>query len=79
MAEQVLMEGKGGKKKLNGNESAPNENPVGAGLVDGSILAFRFKPGADVDMNEGEDGDEAQVYADPGWNVELPRYDDDEE
>jgi hypothetical protein len=78
MAEQVLMDSKAGKKKASGEKATPNENPPGAGLVDGSVLAFRFKKEDDVDMKE-EGDDEAQLQEDPGWNVELPRYDDEEE
>ena len=78
IAEQVLMDGKGGKKKANGNKATPNENPAGAGLGDGSILAFRFRSQNDVEMEE-EGDDEARSLDDPGWHVELPRYDDEEE
>lgn len=78
MAEQVLMDGKGGKKKVNPHKAMPNENPAGAGLVDGSILAFRFRPDNDVEMKE-QSGDEVQVVDDPGWNVEIPSYDDEED
>lgn len=78
MAGQVLSDSKGGKNKVNGNRAMPSENPAGAGLVDGSILAFRFRLENDVDMMK-EDDDEAQVPDDPGWNVELPRYDDEDE
>ncbi len=78
MAEQVLGNGKGGKKKVNGNKAMPSESPASAGLVDGSVLAFRFKQEEDVDMKDEAD-DEAQVPNDPGWHVELPRYDEEEE
>jgi hypothetical protein len=78
MAEQVLMDSKGGKKKASINKATPNENPAGAGLMDGSVLAFRFKQEDDVDMKEERDG-EAQLQEDPAWNVELPHYDDEEE
>ena len=78
MAEQVLGDSKGGKKKVNGNKAMPSESPAGAGLVDGSILAFRFKQGEDMDMEDAAD-DEAQVPNDPGWNVELPHYDEEDE
>jgi hypothetical protein len=79
LAGKVLADGKGGKRKSGGNKSAPTENPAGAGLVDGSILAFRFKSQADVVMQEEEDDDEVNGPDDPGWNVELPRYEDEEE
>jgi hypothetical protein len=78
-AENTLVDGKGSKKKAACNKPMPNENPAGAGLVDGSILAFRFKQDNDVEMKEDEDEDEVQTSADPGWNVELPRYEDEEE
>jgi hypothetical protein len=78
MAEQVLMDSKGGKKNASSNKATPSENPAGAGLTDCSVLAFRFKQEDDVDMKE-EGDDEAQLQEDPGWNVELPRYEDEEE
>jgi hypothetical protein len=81
-AEEELADSKGGKRKVNGDSAAAKETPAGAGLVDGSVLAFRFKSEDDVGQEDaGEDGDsdEAQVPADPGWIVELPRYDDDED
>jgi hypothetical protein len=78
MAEQVLTDSKGGKKKASGTKLIPNENPAGAGLVDGSILAFRFKSQRNLEMKEWGD-ENLQLPADPEWNVELPRYDDEEE
>jgi hypothetical protein len=78
MAEEILAESKGGRKKVNGDKTVPREDPAGAGLVDGSVLAFRFRSENDTGLKD-EDDDEAQVLADPGWNVELPRYDDEEE
>ena len=76
MAEQVLMDGKGGKKKVSGSKAMPSENPAGAGLVDGSILAFRFQPGDGVVMKGGPE-DDSQLPDDPEWNVELPRYEEE--
>ncbi len=78
MAEQVLLDSKAGKKKVNGKKAMPNENPAGAGLVDGSTLAFRFRSDKEVHMKD-EGDDEAEVLDDPGWNVELPCYDEEEE
>lgn len=78
MAEQMLGDSKGGKKKVNGNKAMPSGSPAGAGLVDGSILAFRFKQGEDMDIEDAAN-DEAQVPNDPGWNVELPHYDEEDE
>jgi hypothetical protein len=81
-AEEGLADSRGGKKRANADKAASRETPAGAGLVDGSVLAFRFKPEHDVgpeDEDDDKDDDEAQVPADPGWNVELPRYDDEED
>jgi len=77
-AEQVLVDGKGAKKKAGGQKPIPNEHPAAAGLVDGSVLAFRFNSKSDVG-NKNEDDDEPEIPDDPGWNVELPRYDDEDE
>jgi hypothetical protein len=79
LAEQVLADGKGGKKKATGNKAIPNENPAGAGLGDGSILAFRFKSQEDMEMKEDAGDDEAQIPDDTRWHVELPRYDEENE
>jgi hypothetical protein len=79
---------KGGKRKVGGKNSVLNESPAGAGLGDGSMLAFRFrtkpKEGAlereneNENEDEDEDEDEMEIEDDPGWNVILPSYDDDE-
>ena len=76
-AEQVLLDSKAGKKKAIGSKATPTENPAGAGLVDGAILAFRFRSLSNVEMEEEEE-DEPRIPNDPGWNVELPRYDDED-
>lgn len=77
-ADQTHMEVKGGRKRASGNRATPSENPAGAGLVDGSILAFRFKPVADINIQVDDGGDEAQIHLDPEWDVELPCYDEEE-
>jgi hypothetical protein len=73
---------KGGKRKVGGKKSVLNESPAGAGLGDGSMLAFRFrtKPKEEaLAREEDEDDDnEVEIEDDPGWNVILPSYDDDE-
>lgn len=52
--------GKGVKKG-----SVLNENPLGAGLKDGALLAFKFREGGDDDGLDDE------------WNVVMPSYDDE--
>lgn len=75
---------KGGKRTVGGKKSVLNESPAGAGLGDGSMLAFRFRTKQkeeapeQEDNDEDEDDDEVEIEDDPGWNVILPSYDDDE-
>jgi hypothetical protein len=80
--EVEVGDAKGGKKKVGGKKSVLNESPAGAGLGDGSMLAFRFrtKPKEEApEQEEDADGDdEVEIEDDPGWNVILPSYDDDE-
>ena len=79
--EMEIIDGKGGKKKLGGKKSVLNESPAGASLGDGSMLAFRFRsrqksvePGG-----VGDAGSELDLAPDPGWDVILPSYDDEDE
>lgn len=70
-------DGKLGKKKPAGKKNLLNESSAGAGLVDGSIIAFRFKT-KDQPV-EVEDDDEMELEADPGWIVIMPSYEDEAE
>lgn len=60
--------GAGGQKKGGGVKkgSVLNESPMGAGLRDGDIVAFRFR-------REGEGDGEGE------WDVVIPSYDDEED
>ena len=64
-----IQEVEDGDKKTKGirKGSVLNESPLGAGLKDGTVLAFRFREGDDDD--EGDDDFE--------WDVVIPSYDDD--
>ena len=53
--------GKGVKKG-----SVLNESPLGAGLKDGAMLAFRFTKGATEDARDLDD-----------WDVIIPSYEDE--
>lgn len=75
--EMEVSDAKGGKRKVGGKKSILNESPAGASLGDGSMLAFRFRTEAKKDAPENED-DEMDIKDDPGWNVILPSYDDEE-
>ena len=54
--------GKGVKKG-----SILNESPLGAGLKDGTMLAFKFTKSTE----------EAAMDLDDGWDVIIPSYDDE--
>ena len=71
-AEAAEVEDKGGKRKGPGKKNAGGavESLKDAGLVDGSLIAFRFRRGRD---EEGE----ATAEHDLGWNVVLPSYEDE--
>ena len=62
--EEADVKGKGVKKG-----SILNGSPLGAGLKDGAMLAFRFTKGA------AEDG----MDLDDEWDVIMPSYDDEDE
>ncbi|KAL9063818.1 MAG: hypothetical protein Q9161_009255 [Pseudevernia consocians] len=63
-AEDGDTKGKGVKKG-----SVLNENPLGAGLKDGAMLAFRFAKAAE----------EGGMDKDDEWDVIIPSYDDEDE
>ena len=63
-ADEADVKGKGVKKG-----SVLNESPLGAGLKDGAMLAFRFTEG------DAEDG----MDLDDEWDVIMPSYDDEDE
>lgn len=54
------VKGKGVKKG-----SVLNENPLGAGLKDGAMLAFKFREGDDT------------ADTDDGWDVVMPTYEEE--
>ncbi|KAA6416274.1 MAG: hypothetical protein FRX48_00994 [Lasallia pustulata] len=61
----------GNSKKIGGKKSVLNSSPLGAGLRDGAMLAFRFKTeGAMVD----EDGLDVE---DDAWDVLIPSYEEE--
>lgn len=75
--EMEVSDAKGSKRKAGGKKSVLNESPAGASLADGSMVAFRFRAKSKQDAAEIED-DEMETEPDPGWNVILPSYEDDE-
>jgi hypothetical protein len=62
--------------RAQGKKSVLNEGFAGASLGDESILAFRFQTQGKEDAPE--DDDNVEIEDDPGWNVILPSYDDEE-
>jgi hypothetical protein len=71
-----------GKGKAKANGSSHKDSPLGAGLKDNAIVAFRFRGQKTVSRPVGDDVDEGlglEDDAEPGsdgWNVELPRFED---
>ncbi|MCJ1480644.1 hypothetical protein MMC06_000799 [Schaereria dolodes] len=61
----------GSKKKVGGKKSVLNASPLGAGLKDGAILAFKFKQ---EDSRMDEDGLDMD---DSNWDVVMPSYEDE--
>ncbi|MCJ1321314.1 hypothetical protein MMC15_006658 [Xylographa vitiligo] len=61
----------GSKKKLGGKRSVLNASPLGAGLRDGSLLAFKFRS---EDAKKDDDGLDLD---DSDWDVIMPSYDEE--
>ncbi|KEF56622.1 uncharacterized protein A1O9_06811 [Exophiala aquamarina CBS 119918] len=79
--EQEVAGSKGGKKKAGGTNNVMNANPVGAGLSDGSWIAYRLKVSSKDNQTEEvlEEGTpEIDIPADIGWDVVLPTFEDEE-
>lgn len=62
------IEDDGGKKAK--KSSVLNATPLGAGLKDGMVLAFKFRQKNEVDHDMDLDDNE--------WDVVMPAYDDEE-
>ena len=60
----------GSKKQIGGKKSVLNSSPLGAGLRDGSLLAFKFRS-EDAKDNDGLD------LKDSDWDVIMPSYDEE--
>lgn len=61
----------GNTTKVGGKDSMVNGSPLGAGLKDGAMLAFKFK-GEDTKMG-GEDSE----LDDSSWDVVIPSYEEE--
>jgi hypothetical protein len=81
--EQEVTGSKGNKKKVGGKNSVLNENPVGAGLSDGSWIAYRVRAPSkerQADEDDLEEGTpDIDMEDDAGWDVVLPTFDDEGE
>ena len=66
-----LLQSAGGEEsKVTAGKRASSGNVLAAGLDNGHLVAFRFrKPGDEVDSG----------LNDPGWDVVIPSFDDEEE
>lgn len=61
----------GASKRVGGKKSVLNSSPLGAGLRDGAMLAFRFQEGGAGVDEDGLDGEEE------GWDVLIPSYEEE--
>jgi len=81
--EQEVTGTKGIKKKVGGKNSVLNESPLGAGLTDGSWVAYRMKPAQkekqDEEMKDAEGTPDVEIEEDPGWDVVIPSFEDEAE
>jgi hypothetical protein len=66
----LQTDGAKGKKPSSGTILA-------AGLASGNLVAFRFRKPGDVPASDEVDGD--IELNDPGWDVVIPSFDDEEE
>ncbi|MCJ1476229.1 hypothetical protein MMC13_004895 [Lambiella insularis] len=65
-----IEDGNGGRKKIGGKDSVLNASPLGAGLRDGAILAFKWQPeGVKMDKDSSDGSN---------WDVIVPTYEDDQ-
>jgi hypothetical protein len=81
---QDLATGKTAKKAVGGKKGVFNNSVEGAGLVDGSWVAWRVRTSGakDGEIVTDEDGDAVVVdieEVEVSWDVVIPRYEDDEE
>jgi hypothetical protein len=80
---QDLAAGKTAKKAVSGKKNVFNNNVEGAGLVDGSWVAWRVRTSGakDEKIVTDEDGDAVVVNIEEvevPWDVVISRYEDDE-
>lgn len=81
---QDLAAGKTAKKAVGGKKNVLNNSVEGAGLVDGSWVAWRARTSGakDEKVVTDEDGDAVVVdieEVEVPWDVVIPRYEEDEE
>lgn len=70
-------------KKKPASKTADANSPAGAGLADGGWLAYRVRKAPAAEGDEAkldENGDvDVEMEEDPGWDVVLPSFEDDED
>ncbi|KAF3386523.1 hypothetical protein F1880_000556 [Penicillium rolfsii] len=63
--------------KATAGKKASSGTILAAGLASGHLVAFRFRKPGDVPASDEVDGD--IELNDPGWDVVMPSFDDEEE
>ncbi|GBF65245.1 hypothetical protein TMEN_7962 [Trichophyton mentagrophytes] len=73
----AIPDGKTDKGAGKGKSSVFNSSPQGADLRDAQAIAFRFRKASE--RSAVKDGDLEMDLDDPGWDVLIPSYDDEDE
>ncbi|OAL74296.1 hypothetical protein A7D00_2329 [Trichophyton violaceum] len=73
----TIPDGKTDKGAGKGKSSVFNSSPQGADLRDAQAIAFRFRKASE--RSAVKDGDLEMDLDDPGWDVLIPSYDDEDE
>ncbi|EFE40956.1 conserved hypothetical protein [Trichophyton verrucosum HKI 0517] len=73
----AIPDGKADKGAGKGKNSVFNSSPQGADLRDAQAIAFRFRKASE--RSAVKDGDLEMDLDDPGWDVLIPSYDDEDE
>ncbi|KAM5450077.1 hypothetical protein MaudCBS49596_004451 [Microsporum audouinii] len=73
----AIPDGRADKGTGKGRSTVFNSSPQGADLRDAQAVAFRFRKASE--RSAVKDGDLEMDLDDPGWDVLVPSYDDEED
>lgn len=72
---KLLQTDRGETAKATSGKKSSSDTILAAGLDNGHLVAFRFRKAGDVPESDEVDAD----LNDPGWDVVIPSFDDEEE